>query len=205
MVLVDTERPDAGTTLARLAGEGAIGVRLRAATRSPGDDPLAIWRAAEALGLPITVAGDTARFISPAFAQVVEAITGVPIILEHLGSVNHPDGEAAPYSLRRQVFGLARYPHVYIKFHGLGEFCPRVAPGDAFPLDRAYLELIDLAYAAFGPARMMWGSDYPPVSGREGYANALRWPQEYFGNKPQEAQAQLFGGTARRVYRLAQP
>ncbi|HXF62631.1 MAG TPA: amidohydrolase family protein, partial [Caldilineaceae bacterium] len=199
-----TEQADAAATLARLAEQGAAGVRLRAATRSPGDDPLAIWRAAEALGLPITVAGDAAAFASPAFAQVVEAITGVPIILEHLGSVNHPDGEAAPYPVRRQVFGLARYPHVHIKFHGLGELCPRVAPGADFPLDRAHLALLDHAYGAFGPARMMWGSDYPPVSGREGYANALRWPQAYFSDKPPEVQAQLFGGNAQRIYRLPQ-
>ena len=33
--------------------------------------------------------------------------------------------------------------------------------------------LIEMAYDAFGPRRMMWGSDYPPVSGREGYRNAL--------------------------------
>src|SRR5690606_8452285 len=128
-----------------LAEQGAVGVRLRAAMRSPGDDPLAIWRAAEALGLPITVACDAATLASPAFAQVVETITGVPLILEHLGSVNHPDGETAPYPLRRQVFDLARFSHVHIKFHGLGEICPRIASGEDFPLDRSYLELLDLA------------------------------------------------------------
>src|SRR5216683_6890289 len=46
VVVVDTDRPDAPATLARLAAEGASGVRLRAAARSPGDDPLAIWRTA---------------------------------------------------------------------------------------------------------------------------------------------------------------
>jgi len=43
-VLVDHTRPDALAQLARLAEQGAAGVRFRADVRSPGDDPLAIWR-----------------------------------------------------------------------------------------------------------------------------------------------------------------
>jgi L-fuconolactonase len=62
------------------------------------------------------------------------------------------------------------------------------------------LELFDLAYAAFGAERMLWGSDFPPVSGREGYANALRWPREHFAALPAPDQAALFGGTAQRIY-----
>src|SRR5438034_4920103 len=46
VVIVATDRPDAAETLERLAGQGASGVRLGPLTRSPGDDPLAIWRAA---------------------------------------------------------------------------------------------------------------------------------------------------------------
>ena len=29
-----------------------------------------------------------------------------------------------------------------------------------------------MAYEAFGPRRMMWGSDYRPVADREGYRNS---------------------------------
>lgn len=201
VVLVDSEHPNAGDVLALLVEQGAVGVRLRATTRSPGDDPLAIWRQAEALGLPISVAGDAASLSSPEFAQVAAAIPGVPIILEHLGSVNHPDGEAAPYPLRRQVFALAQHPHLYIKIHGLGEICPRqMPPASPIPLDVTNLALLDLAYAAFGPRRMMWGSDFPPVAGREGYANALAWPQTHFSA---EDNAWIFGGTAMELYGLA--
>src|SRR5438309_1118297 len=49
VVIVDTDRADAPAVLARLTEEGASGVRLRPTTRSPGDDPLAIWRAAARL------------------------------------------------------------------------------------------------------------------------------------------------------------
>lgn len=45
VVQVDVSRPDAPTALEKLAGQGASGVRLMPTTRSPGADPLAIWRA----------------------------------------------------------------------------------------------------------------------------------------------------------------
>lgn len=201
VVLVDITRPDALDHLRDLAEQGAHGIRLRPTDRSPGDDPLAIWRQAEALSLPISCVGSLELFASPDFARVVEAIPNTTIIVEHLGSVNLPDGEGVPYPLRRQVFGLARYPNVAMKFHGLGEICPRLQPfPQPFPYDRAYLELFDLAYQAFGADRLMWGSDFPPVSGREGYFNSLRWPQEHFSTLPAIDQAALFGATALRIF-----
>jgi L-fuconolactonase len=201
VVLVDVSRANAVDHLSDLAEQGAHGIRLRPTDRSPGADPLAIWRQAEALSLPISCVGTLERFSDPAFAQVIEAVPNATIIIEHLGSVNLPDGEVAPYALRRQVFALARYPNVAIKFHGLGEICPRVQPfPQPFPFDRRYLELFDLAYQAFGADRLLWGSDFPPVSGREGYTNALRWPQQHFSTLPAIERAALFGATALRIY-----
>ena len=71
--------------------------------------------------------------------------------------------------MRRRALGLARFPHVFIKVPGLGEFCRRSMPvTEPFPFVLPVPPLLDLAFGAFGPGRMMWGSDYPPVSGREG-------------------------------------
>jgi L-fuconolactonase len=201
VVLVDARRHDALEQLASLADQGAHGIRLRPTDRSPGDDPLAIWRQAAALGLPISCAGTMEAFADLAFAQLIEQVPTTTIILEHLGSANLPNGESAPFTLRRQVFALARYPNVVIKFHGLGEICPRLEPfPQPFPFERSYLALFDLAYEAFGSDRMMWGSDFPPVSAREGYANALRWPQEHFAGLPATERMALFGATTQRIY-----
>src|ERR1700674_2591884 len=54
VVLVDAQQSDAPATLERLAETGARGVRISAGTRSPGADPLALWRAAARLGLPVS-------------------------------------------------------------------------------------------------------------------------------------------------------
>src|SRR5216683_3202718 len=87
VVLVDTDRLDSVRTLERLAERGASGVRLRPTTRSPGDDPLAIWRTADRLGLVISSGGDSSGFASDEFAATIQALPGLPIVIEHLGSV----------------------------------------------------------------------------------------------------------------------
>lgn len=204
VVMVDASSPDAVDQLTSWAEQGAHGVRLRPSDRSPGEDALAIWRQAAALGLPISCGGSSAAFADPAFAQIIEALPNATFIIEHLGSANVPDNvpdNELISPLRQQVFALARYPNVAMKFHGLGEICPRLQPfPQPFPFDRAYLKLFDLAYEAFGAERLLWGSDFPPVSGREGYANALHWPQQHFATLPLVEQAALFGETAHRIY-----
>jgi L-fuconolactonase len=201
VVIVDTDSAQATGELERLAGQGAQGVRLRADTRSPGDDPLAIWRKAEELGLVVSCGGASADFITGAFAELVQAVPNLPIIIEHLGGDNHPGSEGLPYSRRQKIFDLARFPNVYMKIHGLGEICERTTPVvEPFPFKKDHLPILEMAYRAFGPNRMMWGSDYPPVSGREGYRNSLRWMMEQFENE--EEQRLIFGGTALRLFKF---
>lgn len=201
VVVLDTGRADAPETLRRLAEQGASGVRLFATTRSPGDDPLAIWRAAARLGLTVSCAGDGEAFADPAFARLVEALPRLPIVLEHLASVSRPVDDPREAELRERAFALARYPNVHIKITGLGEFSRRALPAtEPFPFKEPVPPYLERAYEAFGPGRLMWGSDYPPVSGREGYRNALRLTLDRFADKPAADRALIFGGTALRLF-----
>jgi L-fuconolactonase len=201
VVIVDAASPNAPADLERLAADGATGVRLPPGTRSPGDDPLAIWRKAAALGLTVSSGGGRDAFLDPAFAEIFEAFPTLPIVIEHLGAENKPDREGNTYPHRQSVFDLARYPNAYIKIHGLGEFSQRAMPvREPFPFVEPLAPLLPLAYEAFGPSRMMWGSDYPPVSGREGYGNALRFTMERLADKSEEDQASIFGGVAARLF-----
>lgn len=200
VVIVDAQLPDALATLARLAEAGASGVRFQAPARSLGGDPLAIWRAAARLGLSVSCGGSAAEFASDSFISLVDELPNLRIVVEHLGSVNHPvDG--ANEELRRKVFGLSRFPNVSIKIPGLGEFSRRVMPvAERFPFELPIPPLFDAVYDAFGPGRMMWGSDFPPVSSREGYANALRLSLGRFAGRSEADQAAIFGGTALSVF-----
>lgn len=205
VVVIDTAAPDAVTTLEQLAARGASGVRFLATTRSAGDDPLLLWRAALRLGLPVSCAGSAATFASPDFAALLAALPELPIVIEHLGSVSHPDPNE-DVAVRQAVFALARFPNTYIKIPGLGEFCRRALPvAEPFPFVQPIPDYLAQVYATFGPARMMWGSDYPPVSGREGYANALRLPMAELERIPgfsADDRERIFGGTALEVFKL---
>lgn len=203
VVIVDTSRADAPATLMQEAERGASGLRLRASARSAGDDPLAIWAAADRLGLVVSCQGTPAEFGSADFAQVVQTLPGLSIVIEHLASLGRPAGEPYPADVIERVLALARFPNLTIKVPGLGEFCRRATPvKEPFPFVEPIPPLLDQVYAAFGPERMMWGSDFPPVSGREGYANALRFPMELLAPKGQAARDQVFGATAQRIFRL---
>lgn len=201
VVIVDPNRPDAPETLARLAEEGASGVRIGPRVRSPGADPYAIWRAAERLGLAVSCGGTAADFASDQFAEVIQTFAKLPIVIEHLGSVNHPTGNPDENEIRRKVFALSRFPNTYIKVPGLGEFSQRAMPVvEPFPFKQPIPPLLAQVYDAFGPRRMMWGSDYPPVSSREGYGSALRNTMEQFAARSQEDRNWIFGETALSVF-----
>ena len=203
VVLIDASKLDAPVELERLVAEGATGVRLPPGTRSPGDDPFAIWRKAEALGITVSSGGSREGFADPAFAEVFEACPTLPIVIEHLGSLKWTDVTGANSGQRPPVFDLARFPNAYIKIHGLGEFSERALPvREPFPFVEPIAPLLDLAYEAFGAARIMWGSDYPPVSMREGYGNALRFTMERLADKSEDERALMFGGVAARLFRF---
>jgi L-fuconolactonase len=204
LVLVDVEREDAPEELERLARQGACGVRLRPYAPASGAGDIAVWEKASELRLPVSCGGKKEDFLGGWFRKVLERFSDLPIILEHLASHNHPDGEPEPFECRRRVFGLAKYPNLYIKFHGLGEFCERNMPvTEPNPFEGRENSILELAYGAFGPERMMWGSDYPPVSGREGYGNALRLPMEQLESKGERALELMFGGVAQKLFKLS--
>lgn len=198
VVWIDWETPDAASELRRLADRAISGVRLPAVARSHGADELEIWRAAADLGLTVSCIGTTEDFVSEDFARLVQAMPSLRIVIEHLG------GEDPRYPNARdrlEIFRLARFPNVFIKVHGLGEFCRRRLPvSKGFPFERPIPPLLDMAYDAFGPGRLMWGSDFPPVSAREGYRNALQLTLEQFAGKNETDQELIFGGVALSLF-----
>lgn len=202
VVWIDPAAPDAPQVLARLADEGAAGVRLRPGARSPGDDPLAIWKAAQACGLPVSCVGNAEAFCAPAFAELLQAVPGLTVVLEHLGDTSKPMESEADGELRYTVLRLCRFDNVILKVPGLGELVPRASTAlrDGPTFGGAAAALLEAAIAAFGAPRLMWGSDFPVVSSREGYGNALGHVRECLLDHPAPVREAILGGTARRVF-----
>ncbi|MFC1987442.1 amidohydrolase family protein [Chloroflexota bacterium] len=209
VVSVDTDRTDAPDTLKQLAKEGARSVRLRVTTRSPGNDPLAIWRTCAELSLPVSCGGNEEDFASDEFLKLIKSLPHVAVIIEHLGHGQHgqhkdrsQQDELPPYTTYRKLLALADCPNTYIKVGGLGEICKR-----PFPFRQPFYSVggvppfIQMAYEAFGPSRMMWGSDYPLCSYREGYSNTLHYLREYLTSFCSEGDKEwIFGKTALSLF-----
>jgi len=188
------EPDDDGSRIRHWAAQGIGGIRLPATWRGTGSDSLAHWRTAAELGLVVSAPCTPAALLSAEFREVVERFPDLQIVIEHLGGIGI--GAQPPYAEFKLVVELARYPNLTIKLPAFGEFCALPHPFAQIP------PLAEMTIDAFGPQRVMWGSDWPPVSSREGYANALHFPLNYLASLSDDDKAWIFGRTAQRVWRL---
>lgn len=204
VVVVDTASPDAPQKLNEWVEDGAVGLRLRALARSEGSDPLALWRRAAELGITVTSLGSEAEFLDPRFEEVLREFPELQITIEHLGT-RGKTGLSYSTEDAGRVFALSRYQNANLKFHGLAEFSPRTPDRTAFePFVTPLRPHLKMALEAFGADRLIWGSDFPPVSAREGYEAALKYPLRAFrdlGASETEI-GKLFGGNAARLFRV---
>ncbi|MBI2908550.1 MAG: amidohydrolase [Chloroflexi bacterium] len=199
-VVVDTNSPDAPARLEDLAARGATGVRLLCKTRSPGSDNLAIWRKAEGLGMTVSLLGSAEELGSDEFHRIVETFPALKIVIEHFGK---PGGEQAPYTVYRRALSLAKHPNTYMKLGGLGELCKRLAPFRP-PYFTEVPPYIKMAVEAFGPQRLMYGSNFPPVSHKEGYRVALHALMDYLSYLSQDGLQWIFGQTALQAWKFSE-
>jgi L-fuconolactonase len=124
----------------------------------------------------------------PGAVVAAKAVPHGRFVLDHLGKPAIRDG--APLRLRE----LAGCANVGAKLSGL----VTEADWTAWTAEdlRPYA---DAALAAFGPDRLMWGSDWPVVELAGGYGRWLRTARSLV---PEAVHGAVFGGTAARMYGL---
>jgi L-fuconolactonase len=194
--LIDVHEPGAATRLATMVERhpAVQGIRLSLADLFAGvPEARALWDRADSLGLNVTVAGTLAQLASDEMQATARRYTRARLHLEHLC---HPNpNEEAPYPTYRRALTLANLDHCVLKLSGIYSFTT-----SAWSPYLDTLRFVDLSMEAFGPARMMWGSDFPPVSGREGYGNAIAFGRDHVAVPDIASRAQLMGGTATRFW-----
>ena len=190
-MIVDDD--DDGTAIRAWAERGLTGIRLLADFRGCGSDPLAHWRVADELGLVVSVFSRPDILQSTEFGEVLRMFPNLSMIVEHLGGVK-PGVDLEAFAA---ITALARHENLTIKLPGFGEFCHLPCPFEDVP------PLAELTLEAFGERRIMWGSDWPPVSSREGFDNSLTFPLSYLASLSADERAWIFGKTARQVWNLA--
>lgn len=196
--LVDVQQPDAAQTLtAWVERSPAVqGVRLYLSHLfggAPGAE--AAWSRADELGLVVTVAGGLRELTSPEMEGTVKRFSRARLHLEHLA---HPDPKAPePFEQYRKALALAQFENVSLKVSGFYSFTQ--LPWSPYT---DTIRFFELARDAFGARRMMWGSDFPPVSFREGFHNTLRFATSHLPLASAEDRAYLLGRTALSHWRF---
>ena len=127
-------------------------------------------------------------------AGFAAAVPDVPMVLAHCGMPEDltPEGWSA---WREGMERLAAVPSVSVKLSGLGTFIHR--------LDRAHIErTVRETVALFGPERCLWGSNFPIEKLWADYASLVGTYRQVLTHLSEAEQAQIFEGTAQRLYRL---
>ncbi|ARU51621.1 amidohydrolase [Cellulosimicrobium cellulans] len=139
----------------------------------------------------------------PAAARLVAALPDVPFVLDHLGKPRLDAGGAAGAdgdrlaTWRHDVAALASRPNVAAKLSGL----VTEARWDAWtPTDLR--PAVDHALDVFGPARLMFGSDWPVCLLASDYGRWLETVRGLLADLAPGERDAVWGTTARRVYGL---
>ncbi len=191
----------AGTIDALRAGPG--GDRLVGIRHQVHDEPDAGWlarhdvrrglAAVEAAGLAYDLLIRPREF--PAARAIVEDLPDLRFVIDHLAKPPLRGGATEAWAAGLRSFGAR--PNVWCKLSGLVTEADWATwtVGDLAPF-------VDAALSAFGPDRLLFGSDWPVCLLAASYQDVIGAARELtVGLSPSE-RAAVFGGTARSVYGL---
>lgn len=190
---VDPENPAAPDHLSRLVQEeGFRGVRISPGADSRGDwirGPLMppLWKRCEQLKVPMTVLAPVTRM--PDVALLAEKFPGLTVVIDHMA-----DSPLDQPELLEKLIALKRYPKVFVKVShtwGLSK--------QPYPYRDSQAQVKRL-YDAFGPKRLMWGTDWPLVENFCGYAKALAIVRDEMSFLNAEDKSWMLSKTVERVW-----
>ncbi|MGW2830796.1 amidohydrolase family protein [Streptomyces sp. NPDC001286] len=131
----------------------------------------------------------------PACAQAVAQLPRLTFVLDHLGKPPIVSGALEPWATDLRT--LAALPNTVAKLSGL------VTEADpaGWTLDdlRPYVET---ALEAFGPDRLMFGSDWPVCTLAATYGEVVEATRRLIAGLGESERTRIMGDTATRVYRL---
>lgn len=197
VVMVDPASSDPLGDLEKLAEQGAAGVRLYPGQRFQTPNAHDIWKKSGELGLVVSSLGKAADFASADFKEMLDTCHETHVVIEHLAGVGITK---PPYTEYESALECAQHDNTTIKVPGLGEICPRPPQlQPEFKFDNVP-PLFEMAKEAFGVQRMMWGSDFPPSAGREGYENTLEGVRKHPAFANGDDVQWVLGKTAAKVW-----
>lgn len=155
------------------------------------EDGLAMFQAAADLGLIASISCQT--YQQWAIRGVAERFPSLPILCHHMGVVRAT--AKSPADDLQQVLASAKLPNIYLKLSGFA-YCTHVVW--EYPYADTHW-IVRAEYEHFGPHRMCWGSDYPPVRWYMTYRQALEAFRTHCTFVPEADQTCILGGTLEQL------
>ncbi len=132
----------------------------------------------------------------PAAAELVERFPRQRFVLDHLAKPSIKTGEITSWQSR--IRKLAQFPNVFCKLSGM------VTETDWKNWTRAQLKpYLDTVFHAFGPDRLMIGSDWPVCTVAAPYREVMNVVTDYLADYPDTARDAVLGGNAQKLWRLS--
>ncbi len=131
----------------------------------------------------------------PAAIELARRFPRQPFVLDHIAKPEIKAGKMSPW--RENIRELAQNPNVYCKLSGMVTEADWKGwkPEDFKP----YLDVI---FEAFGPKRLLFGSDWPVCLLAGNYASVKKIAEDYLAGFSREDREAIMGGNAERFYKL---
>jgi L-fuconolactonase len=131
-------------------------------------------------------------------AEFVERFPRQRFVLDHLAKPPIKNGKIDPWA--QGIKRLAEFPNVFCKLSGLVTEADwqHWRPEQIFPF-------LDIAFEAFGPDRLMIGSDWPVCLVAALYTRTIEVVKAYLQTQDPESRDAVLGGNAQRFWRLRTP
>lgn len=131
----------------------------------------------------------------PVAVEFVSRFGNQRFVLDHLAKPAIASGEIREWE--SEIRKLAQFPHVFCKLSGL------VTEADWRNWSQEQIRpYLDVAFDAFGPHRLLAGSDWPVCTVAADYARTFELIETYMAGRPEAERHAVMGGNAARLWRL---
>jgi L-fuconolactonase len=131
----------------------------------------------------------------PAAIRLVEEFASQRFVLDHIAKPLIGEGKMEPWAA--EIRTLAQSPNLYCKLSGMVTETRWKHWREA-----DFRPYLDVVFEAFGPDRLMIGSDWPVCTLSASYESAVGIVFEYIRQFSAGQQAVILGGNCRRFYKL---
>src|SRR5699024_10735435 len=131
----------------------------------------------------------------PAAVEFARQLPGQRLVLDHIGKPVMDKGPTGRW--KEGIRALAEHPDIYCKLSGMVTEADwqQWKPDDFKPF-------LDVVFEAFGPERLMFGSDWPVCTLAASYSEVVGIVTEYIQALSDQEQQMIMGGNARAFYDL---